>query len=88
MAQIMNYHKYPTSGMGSHSIDYTKYGTLTANFEETIYDFDNMLDTYSESNYTDAQRDAVATLMFHCGIAVNMQYGSPNGSEAPNTYPR
>jgi len=86
MAQLMNYWKYPTSGMGSRTINYTKYGTLTVNFEEAVYDFDNMLDTYTGSNYTDAQRDAVALLMYHCGISVGMQYG-PTESVVNNTYP-
>ena len=81
MAQIMNYHKCPPIGQGSHSYSHSTYGTLSANFGNTIYDFNNMLDVYSGNNYINAQRDAVATLMYHCGVAVNMDY-EPNGSGA------
>lgn len=33
-----------------------------------------MLDTYSGVTYTDAQADAVAQLMWHCGANANMKY--------------
>jgi hypothetical protein len=33
-----------------------------------------MLDVYGGNNYTTAQREAVATLMYHCGVAVEMNY--------------
>lgn len=79
LSQIMNYHKYPNHGKGSFSYvfrpDDATAQQLTANFEETYYDWDNMLDTYSRG-YNDAQRDAVATLMLHCGISVQMAYTS------------
>ncbi|MBR4729021.1 MAG: C10 family peptidase [Prevotella sp.] len=84
LSQIMRYHQYPKQGQGSYTYvfrpdDGTAY-QLTANFGETIYDWDNMLDSY-KSGYTDAQRDAVALLMSHCGISVNMSY-NPSGSGA------
>lgn len=84
LSQIMNYHKHPSHGKGTfsyvfHPDDGTAY-QLTANFEETFYDWDNMLDNYSK-NYNDAQRDAVATLMSHVGISVQMAY-NPSGSGA------
>ena len=85
MAQIMNYHKHPTTGQGSHSYNHSTYGTLSANFGNTTYDFNNMLYDYSEdNNYTDTQRDAIATLMYHCGVAINMNYG-PSGSSSYST---
>ena len=85
LAQIMNYHKYPEQGEGSYTYvfrpsDGTAY-RLTANFGETTYDWANMLDNYSKNSYNDTQRDAVATLMSHCGISVNMSY-NPSGSGA------
>ena len=84
LAQIMRYHQYPEQGQGSYTYvfrptDGTAY-QLSANFGETVYDWDNMLDSY-KSGYTDAQRDAVAMLMSHCGISVNMAY-NPSGSGA------
>lgn len=86
MAQVMNYWKWPVQGTGSltyqpldpNSDEYTdsqRYGQQTANFGATTYDWDNMLDTYT-SSATSAQKTAVATLMFHCGVATCMMYGN------------
>ncbi|MBQ2522620.1 MAG: C10 family peptidase, partial [Prevotella sp.] len=77
MAQIMYYHKYPTRGKGQ--ISYTmvpKAGTaiqINGNFN-TKLDWDNMLPVYKEGSYTEAQANAVATLMKLCGASVKMQY--------------
>lgn len=73
MAQIMYYYKYPVTGSGSNSYYCPPYGTLSANFGQTIYRWDDMVDQLSESN------TAVAQLISHCGISVGMHY-SPHGS--------
>ena len=44
------------------------------------YDWDNMLPRYVEGNYNNAQAEAVAKLMLHCGAAVEMDYGSSSGA--------
>lgn len=81
LSQIMNYYKYPTKGIGTHTYycDSLKV-KLSADFGNTTYDWGNMLDSYSSSS-TAAQRSAVATLAYHCGVAVNMMY-SADGSGA------
>lgn len=76
MAQVMNYHKYPEIGEGtiryySSSID----RNLTLNLSLKAFDWANMLNDYSDGNYTEAQADAVAYLMKACGYSVNMNYG-------------
>ena len=75
MSQIMKYWNYPAQGQGTHTYNHPKYGQQTANYGATTYDWDNMLNAYSSSNYTPEQGDAVATLCYHCGVAVNMDYG-------------
>lgn len=75
MSQIMKYWNYPAQGQGTHTYNHPKYGQQTANFGATTYDWDNMLNVYGSSNYTPEQGDAVATLCYHCGVAVNMDYG-------------
>ena len=77
MAQIMYYHKQPLSGNGSITYNYSPYGELSANFGNTIYYWENMVDTVSQSN------SAVAKLISHCGISVRMKYG-PSLSIASN----
>ena len=74
MSQIMYAHKHPTQGTGSHT--YTtesKKLSVSANFGNTIYDWANMIPNYNGS-YTTAQANAVATLMFHAGVAADMDY--------------
>ena len=80
MAQVMKYWDYPSTGMGWHSYIHPNYGELRADFYSTTYDWTNMISSYSGSS-TQAQREAVATLMYHCGVAVDMDY-SPSGSGA------
>ena len=48
---------------------------LTADYENTYYDWPNMLPAYAGVDYNLTQANAVATLMLHCGIACDMGYG-------------
>ena len=81
MAQIMNYWEHPVKGSGSYTYtpdNHPEYGSQTANFGSTIYDWDNMKDYYSRG-YTDTEALAVATLMYHCGVSLGAEYG-PDGT--------
>ena len=80
MAMIMKYWNYPVMGSGFRSYNSQNYGTLSANFGITTYDWNNMPNQLTASS-TQTQKDAVATLMYHCGVSVNMNY-SPSGSGA------
>ncbi|NDF60234.1 MAG: hypothetical protein EB100_04065, partial [Crocinitomicaceae bacterium] len=84
MAQVMKYWNYPTTGKGSKTYTNSssatfKFGTLSANFGATTYDWANM------PNKLTSRNDAVATLMSHVGISIEMQYGL-DGSGAWITY--
>lgn len=81
MAQIMYFHKHPTTGIGMHSYIHSDYGELSANFSQETYDWDNMKTKYT--SYTQTEADAVATLMYHCGVSVNMNYGPSSGAFSP-----
>lgn len=73
MAQIMNYHKWPQgAGKGSTSYEWNN-TTLSMNFEDITFDWDNMADIY-DSGSTEAQQAAVAKLMNVCGISIHMNY--------------
>lgn len=82
MAQVMMYWKYPKE----LKADINEYETSTHKLTiagETKgqkYDWDNMLPTYTNNNYTQTQADAVAKLMLHCGKAVEMDYGEESGA--------
>ena len=79
MGQIMRYWQYPTKGRGSHSYNSNNYGTLSANFAATTYHYESMPDILTVTNHPDSCVLAIATLLYHCGVAVNMNYG-PNSS--------
>jgi hypothetical protein len=76
MAQIMKFWAYPEHGIGSHSYvpeRHPEYGTQYADFSSTTYQWSSMPNNNSNS--------AVAELLKHCGVSVEMNYG-PSGSSA------
>ena len=75
MGQVMKYWDYPTTGFGSHSYVHSEYGEQSANFGATTYHWDQMPNEIWSTN------DAIATLLYHCGVSVNMNY-SASGSGA------
>lgn len=74
MAQIMKYWNWPIKGYGSHNYKPSGFTQQNVNFGNTTYDWANMTDTY-DANSTEAEQTAVATLMWHCGVSVDMSYG-------------
>ena len=81
ISQIMYVHKYPTKGTGSKTYTTESHGLqLNVNFGATTYDWGNML-PYYKNNYNSTQANAVATLMYHVGVAADMDY-DPDGSGA------
>ena len=80
MGQVMRYWHFPSTGIGSHSYN-SSYGTLSANFGATTYHYENMPDKFTFAYHPDSCVEAVATLLYHCGVAVNMNYG-PSASVA------
>jgi len=75
MAQVMKKWNYPATGDSSHSYVHGTYGTLSANFGATTYNWSAMSNTSGGT--------AVATLMYHCGVSVDMDY-APAGSGSYN----
>lgn len=83
-AQVMRYYKYPANGTGSNSYEWKNGGqTLSVDFSQSTYDWENMPETYN-SNSSDVEKNAVAKLMYDCGISCNMNYNlsSKGGSGA------
>lgn len=81
MAQVMAYYKYPKQLKADIPGYVNRWNGIpmeipTITQEEGVYDWDNMLPKYNkEANATQQQKDAVAKLMYHCGAAVQMNYG-------------
>ncbi len=87
MSQVMKYWDHPLHGTGSHTYtplggwgSYPSYPPQTANFGETTYQWDKMPIRISVGS-PEEEINAIALLMYHCGVAVNMMYG-PSGSGA------
>lgn len=84
MAQVMRYHKWPVQGVGSNSYTTSTLKIpLSLDFSKTTFDWDNMSETYSSTS-TAVQNNAVATLMYNCGVGVNMNYNTSSGASTPN----
>lgn len=82
MAQLMMYYKYPQTLKS----DIPAYQTKSYQLDMPSvsagerYDWDNMLPQYSGSAYTAAQANAVAKLMYHCGLSFEADYGPSSTS--------
>jgi hypothetical protein len=78
MAQILKFWGAPANGAGFHSYTDPNYGTQSADFGGTTFDWNSMPLSVTGPN------TAVATLMYQCGVSVDMSYGvgSTGGSSA------
>jgi Peptidase C10 family/Spi protease inhibitor/Secretion system C-terminal sorting domain len=82
MAQVMKYHSWPLTGLGSKTYtSKTLNVPLTVDFSATSYDWANMSDYYNSTS-TDIQKNAVANLMYSCGVSVNMDYGKSSSASS------
>jgi len=75
MAQVMKFWSFPEMGTGSHSYYHSIYGTQSANFGATTYNWSSMPNSIYNYN------TSVATLYYHLGVSVDMDY-SVDGSGA------
>lgn len=85
MAQVMMYYQYPKSLQADIPayVSRTKHLSIPQINKGESYDWDNMLPQYASYeplNYTDAQAAAVAKLLYHCGVACEMDYGPSSGA--------
>jgi len=70
MGQIMYYYRWPETGTGSYGYDDPQFGHLSADFGNTIYDWYEMPNSVTSSNY------AVAELLYHLGVSCDLVYGA------------
>ena len=79
MSQVMKRWNHPLQGTGSHSYYCYGYGQQSANFGNTTYDWEHMPDRLAGASQQEIE--AVALLMYHCAVAVDMGF-APDGSGA------
>ena len=81
MVAVMHYWQYPVVGAGDNSCYCGGFGTQSADFSEAFYDYAAMGDAISSS-------DAAALLLWHAGIATNMNYDCEgSGTQVAGGYP-
>ena len=83
MAQVIRYYQSPTKLQNDIPGYTTTIGSLSLSeisASSTTYDYEKMLEQYESGNYSDEEANAVATLMYHCGCAVQMEYGVSESS--------
>ena len=86
MGQIMRFWSYPSSGSGSMVYTPTGYPEQSVDFAATTYQWANMPNSLSSSS-SSTQINAVATLLWHCGIALQAIYGPDGTSAQPSQVP-
>ena len=73
IGQLLYYYRYPQQGQGSYTYTHPEYGTISANFGTTTYNWAFMPSAISKRN------NSIGELLFHQGVSVDMDYG-PDGS--------
>ena len=82
MSQVMRFYNYPQQGRGYYEYIHPAFGLQSADFGNTTYDWSNMPNDISTTYIIDTiTRNAVAKLMYHCGVSIDMDY-LPSGSGA------
>ena len=74
LAQVLYYWRYPEHGTGTVSYTTITHGfAIEENLENYTFDYDKMTTTYSDDS-SEESRQAVAELMYACGVAIEMDY--------------
>lgn len=95
MSQVMKYWNWPLKGNGSHSYTCSTLSPnaptneLSADFSSTTYNW-NLMPAgggNSASSWAAGQRNAVSTLIYHCGVSVEMKYKHSASSASTSSVP-
>lgn len=86
MAQILKWHAWPVKGVGSNSYAWNG-TTLSYDYANAIFKYADMANIYGSSSTT-AQKDAVANLMYACGVSVNMNFRAEASGAVSSMVPR
>jgi len=76
MAQVMKFYNFPAHGYGSNSYYHPYFVSISADFDTTYYNWAAMTNAITPSS-----KEAISTLIYQCGVSVNMDY-EPTGSGA------
>jgi hypothetical protein len=80
MGQLLNYYKYPLQGLNQHCY-YSAYGNLCSHYGDSTYNWNAMVNKPLSSCIP------VASLLYQCGVAVDMMYGCDASGAYSNDVP-
>lgn len=93
MAQVLRYWNWPLKGNGTKTYTCTSLSDnapeheISADFGNTTYSWNIMPTGSANYSWTATQKNAVATLMFHCGVSLEMEYSYVESSAYSSAYP-
>ncbi len=86
---ILHHYKWPLHGAGSHSYHDSGSGRdLSADFENTYYQWDNIQNQYHNVLSTTTQRTSLGELAFQSAVALDMNFTSEGSSSNVNKIAR
>jgi hypothetical protein len=87
MSMVLKFWNWPEQGNGSYSYTPEGYPMQTVDFGATTYDWANMINSISAGSPI-VNIQAIATLMYHCGVSIDMMYGpGSSGAYSQNVPP-
>ncbi|MDE5877400.1 MAG: C10 family peptidase [Muribaculaceae bacterium] len=75
VAEILNLYKLPAHGYEEAQLVIGE-DTTYVDMKSILFNWDEILDSYTEGAYTEAEAKSVADLMYACGVAMHVSYGS------------
>lgn len=75
IAEILNFYREPAHGFGKPNLVLDS-DTVQVDMESIKFDWDNILDSYSNVEFTDIQAKSIADVMYACGVAMDVNYGA------------
>ncbi|MCR5064616.1 MAG: C10 family peptidase [Bacteroidales bacterium] len=85
MAQIIRYHRYPTTGFSRFSYNHSYHGRQYAAFDSVTFDYLRMPTQVSTNSLAVSQHN-VSLLCYYCGVSVKMNYLNPNHTTGSGAY--
>ncbi|MFZ4399008.1 MAG: C10 family peptidase [Bacteroidales bacterium] len=70
LGQLMYYYRFPDHGTGSYSYNHAVYGNLSADYQNSNYNWDAMCNAPTKPS------TAIGDLIFQAGVGVDMQYSA------------
>ncbi|MBQ3768061.1 MAG: C10 family peptidase [Prevotella sp.] len=75
MSQVMKYHQFPISGIGSFSyISHTRKHRCSFDFSSATFEWDKMKNSYAATTFGSENIEAISQATYACGVSVGMDY--------------